>query len=193
MGGLGEWAKKIKRRKELILPYYSATPTGRLGSLTPGNRMAWGRVGKCEKKLSFYTVLSPPRACGKKNLLSVRAASSEGLHLEQGSACKGSRVTSQARTKPEVYLSPRRPDEPCSVTAQHASFSHSFLSLFVSPSSLVYLFSFLLWREAVIHNPLNYRRLNYPSPFVHFLPLDGDSKTINLFTAGDFSQERAQQ
>lgn len=36
----GGGGKKIKRRKEVILPYHSPTPRGRLGSLTPDNRMA---------------------------------------------------------------------------------------------------------------------------------------------------------
>lgn len=61
------------------------------------------------------------------------------------------------------------------------------ISFFVAPPSLVYLFSLLLWRDAVIHNPLDYRQLNYPPPVCPFSPLGWRfKKTINLFTAGDF-------
>lgn len=64
------------------------------------------------------------------------------------------------------------------------------LSISLSLSFASFLSSFGK-KGVVIHNPLNDQQLNYPSRLPVFSPLDGDSKTINLFTAGDFSQGRA--
>lgn len=142
---------------------------------------------------SLFSVNAPPppvacTACGKSGLC-VWAASSEGLHLEQGEACNGSRVTLWAKHDwsplPKKARQPPRPRR----TTRAFSRTPSFPSLL--PLSFT-SFSFLLWKGAVIHNPLNYRQLNYPAGSPIFLPSDGHSKTINLFTAGDFSRGGAQ-
>lgn len=129
----------------------------------------------------------------KKSLHSVpvwEQPSSEGLHLEQGCACKGSWVTSQTETEctsaRKGQMSPTSHNMRLSVVPS--------ISFFVSPSSLVYLFSLLLWRDNVIHNPLDYRQLNYPPPVCPFSPLGWRfKKQLTSSRLGTFSQERAQR
>lgn len=88
----------------MTLSQHSPTPTSCLGSLTL--TIEWHEEKeaggwKREKDLLFHTPFPPVHTEGKKNELvvcvCVRAASSEGLHLEQGGARKGSGVTSWAK------------------------------------------------------------------------------------------------
>lgn len=95
--------KKKKKKRGLILSQHSPTPTSQLGSLTL--TIEWHEEKeaggwKCEKDLRFSYAVSPSarRVCEKWACsVCVWAASSEGLHLEQGGACEGSRVTSWAK------------------------------------------------------------------------------------------------
>lgn len=106
---LFSWQEHIseeeKRKRGLISSQCSPSPTSRLGSLTPDNRMAWNKRSRGVKMFErigvFIQRFPPVLAECVKNDLAVRvcvgAFSSEGLHLEQGGACEGSRVTSWAK------------------------------------------------------------------------------------------------
>lgn len=63
----------------------------------------------------------------------------------------------------------------------------------VSPSlphlSFTSFFSFLLWKGSVIHNPLNYRRLNYPSRSPIFSPRMEIQKQLTSSRLGTFPRK----
>lgn len=153
---------------------------------------------KCEKELCFHTAFPPYcsqsmqkkwacTACQCESSLAVRACTwSREAHAKgQGSPprLKQSWSSNSAR---EGQLSSTLNNMRLSVVPS--------ISFFVSPSSLVYLFSLLLWRDAVIHNPLDYRQLNYPPPVCPFSPLGWRfKKQLTSSWLGTFSQERAQR
>lgn len=165
-----------KKKRDLILSQHSPTPTSQLGSLTltiewHEEKEAGGWI--CEKDLHFHTAFPPVLAECVKNELVVRvcvwAASSEGLHLEQGGACKRSRVTLGAKqdcSSPSSYDSQMTP----AAALHNVDLTHPFLPI---PSLLRFLFisfSFFLRKGTVIHNPLNYQWLNYVSRSLIFSP-----------------------
>lgn len=143
---------------------------------------------------SVFIQPSPPRVCEKlacSERLCVWAASSEGLHLEQGGACKGSRVTSWAKQDWSSPSSPKKARRPLRLHRTTHCLSHflpSFLSF--SPSSLVHLLFFSpLEKGAVIHNPLNYQRLNYPSRSPIFSPRMEIQKQLTSSRLGTFPRK----
>lgn len=190
--------RKKEKKRGLISPQHSPTPTGRFGSLIPDNRMAWRKRSRGGVKRICVFIRRPPpppshslQSVWKISLVRVcvRAASSEGLHLEQGGACKGSRVASRAKQNRSSPSSQEGQMSPAAASHEHVPFTHPFLPFPSSPSSLVYLFSLLLWKDAVIHNPLNYQRLNYPSRLSIFSPRMEIPKQLTSSRLGTFPRK----
>lgn len=118
----------------------------------------------------------------------VWAASSEGLHLEQGGACKRSRVNSWAK---QDWRSPSSQEgQTTPAAASHnMSLSHPFLPFPSLFPPLFTSFSFFLWKGTVIHNPLNYQRLNYPSRLPVFSPRMEIQKQLTSSRLGTFPRK----
>lgn len=188
--------KKREKKRGLILSQHSPTPTGWLGSLTPDKRMAWGkrsRGAKMWKGSAFSYCVSPQCLQSVWKISSLWSSCSQwGLAPGAGRSKRGGQGSPRALNRTGVLPSSQEGQTtPAAASHNTGLFTHtpSFPSS-SSPSSLVHLLFFSPFGEgAVIHNPLNYQRLNYPSRSPIFSPPMEIQKQLTSSRLGTFPRK----
>lgn len=173
----------------LIWPQQSSNR--QVWTFNPWHRMAWRKRSSRGWGVKKALPPSPCRVCEKLacscvsacKLLAVRPCtwSREEHARGQGSPRRPNRIG--------VLPLPKKARWALRLHRTTCAFCTPLPSLPVSPSSLVHLFSFLLWKDAVIHNPLNYRQLNYPSRLSIFSPRIEIQKQLTSSWLGTFPRK----
>ena len=140
--------EKKKKKRGLILSRHSPTPTGWLGSLTPDNRMAWGKRSrgvKMWKGSAFSYCVSPQCLQSVWKISSLWSSCSQwGLAPGAGRSKRGGQGSPRALNRTGVLPSSQEGQTtPAAASHNTGLFTHtpSFPSS-SSPSSLVHLLFF---------------------------------------------------